>query len=163
MSHDHSIFVLAAPESWSTIARAVVLVKDFKIIPGFYTGGRDAGRFVAVTEKESRQKVWEIVGIIWRTMSDIQGDSWRTSAAVEFCGNFLHVTDGVLKIVWEEGSIITILRRISMIYLGIFFHNQYFYMHRKFCNDEINNVVFDMFFCIIAFENFLAMVFLSYL
>lgn len=38
------------------VARAVVLVKDFKIVPGFYTGWRDARRFVAVTEKESRQK-----------------------------------------------------------------------------------------------------------
>lgn len=98
----HPIFILATPKSWSSILRTVVLVKDFKIVPGFYSGRRDARRFVAVTEKESRQKVWEIVGIIWGTMSDIQGDSWRTSAAVEFCGNFLHVTDGILKIVWAE-------------------------------------------------------------
>jgi len=58
-------------------------------------------------------------------MSDIQGDSWKTSTAVEFCGNFLHVTDRVLKIVWM-GKIQSLLFCVAFwwyIYNRIFFYN----------------------------------------
>lgn len=106
--------------------------------------------------KNSDKKFERLSGLFggrWTIFKEIVGERVRL---LNFVGNFLHVTDGVLKIVWVEKVQLLLFHvafRWYIMYSDVFCYViNVFYIHRTFWNIMINNIAFDIFFNIVAFQ-----------